>query len=136
MEKNDLWTQRFIFSKSKIHFPGGKYPNLMTHSLQLRGKFCDVISPKLDKLPDSNFCNRHAFMAAIALAKVHLSRLMVTLIFGIWASEPFPRPGKKLRRLDLIGLRNGKNLPVLSRNIFHISQKKFVQIVMHIHLKG
>ena len=32
-------------------------------------------------------------MASITLAKFHLSQLMVTLIFGIWASEPPPGPG-------------------------------------------
>ena len=39
------------------------------------------------------FFNRHAFMASITLAKFHLSQLMVTLIFGIWASETPPGPG-------------------------------------------
>ena len=66
-------------------------------------------------------------MASIALAKIHLNRLIITLIFGIWAFELFPRPGKRLKRLGLIGLTNGKMLSVLSRNIFHINQKKSVE---------
>ena len=75
-------------------------------------------------------------MASIALAKNHLNQLMITSIFGIWASEPFPKPGKRLRRLGLIGLTNGKNLSVLSRNIFHIIQKKFVKNFGAYTLKG
>ena len=75
-------------------------------------------------------------MPSIALAKVHLSGLVITAIFGIWASEPFPRPGERLKRLGLIGLTNGKKLSVLSQNIFHINQKKLLKILVHIHLKG
>ena len=66
-------------------------------------------------------------MASIAFAKVHLNRLMITFIFGIWASEPLPRPGKTLKRLGLMGLTNDKKHSFLSRNIFHINQKTFIK---------
>ena len=35
---------------------------------------------------------RNAFIDIMALAKFHLNRLMLTLIFGIWASELPPPP--------------------------------------------
>ena len=67
-------------------------------------------------------------MVSRALAKVHPNGLMITSTFGIWASESFPRPGKRLKRLGgTIGLTNGKKLSVLSVNIFHINQKKLVE---------
>ena len=37
-------------------------------------------------------------------AKFHFNPLMLTLIFGIWASEPPPGPGERLKRPGLIGL--------------------------------
>ena len=38
-------------------------------------------------------------------AKSNFSQLMLTLIFGIWASEPPPfGPGERLKRPGLIGL--------------------------------
>ena len=39
-------------------------------------------------------------------AKFHFNRLMLTLIFGVWVSEPPPPlgPGEQLKRPDLIGL--------------------------------
>ena len=43
-------------------------------------------------------------MAMMTHAKFHSNRLMLTLIFGIWASEP-PGPGDRLKRPGLIGLR-------------------------------
>ena len=44
-------------------------------------------------------------MAIITHAEFHFNRLMLTLIFGIWASEPpSPGPGKRLKRAGLIGL--------------------------------
>ena len=42
-------------------------------------------------------------MAIITHAKFHFNRLMVTLIFGIKASEP-PGPGEPLKRPSLTGL--------------------------------
>ena len=42
-------------------------------------------------------------MAIMTFAKFYFNRLMLTLIFGIWASEP-PGPGERLKRPDLIGL--------------------------------
>ena len=46
-------------------------------------------------------------MAILTHAKFHLNRLMVTLIFGILASEPPPGPGERLKRPGLTGLMNG-----------------------------
>ena len=43
-------------------------------------------------------------MAIMILAKFHFNWLMLTLIFGIWASEP-PGPGERLKRPGLIGLK-------------------------------
>ena len=37
-------------------------------------------------------------------AKFHFNRLMLTLIFGIWASEPPFGPGERLKRPGLMGL--------------------------------
>ena len=42
----------------------------------------------------------HAFIVSIPLAKFHLNLLMVTLTFGIWASEPPPRPGEKTQKAE------------------------------------
>ena len=50
--KERISTWKLIFLKLNP-FAGGKYPSLMTCS----GKLCDVISPKLEKLPDSNFAS-------------------------------------------------------------------------------
>ena len=44
-------------------------------------------------------------MAIMTHAKFHFNWLMLTLIFGIWASEPPPGPGERLKRPGLIGLR-------------------------------
>ena len=38
-------------------------------------------------------------------AKFYFNQLMLTLIFGIWASEPPIGPGKRLKRPGLIGLK-------------------------------
>ena len=48
-------------------------------------------------------------MAIMNHAKFHFNQLMLTLIFGIWASEPFPPrgPGERLKRPGLIGLKQG-----------------------------
>ena len=43
-------------------------------------------------------------MAIMTHTKFHFNWLMLTLIFGIWASEP-PGPGERLKRLGLIGLK-------------------------------
>ena len=67
-------------------FSGGKYPNSVTCSLLQREILWRHISrnSKATRL-------RHAFMTVLTHAKFYFSRLMVTLIFGIWASEP-PSP--------------------------------------------
>ena len=44
-------------------------------------------------------------MAIMTHAKFHFNWLMLTLIFGIWASEP-PGPGERLKRPGLIGLKD------------------------------
>ena len=46
-------------------------------------------------------------MDIMTRAKFHFSRLMLTLIFGIRASEPLGL-GERLKRPGLIGLKNGK----------------------------
>ena len=43
-------------------------------------------------------------MAIMTRAKFNFNRLMLTLIFGIWVSEPPPGPGERLKRPGLIGL--------------------------------
>ena len=69
-------------------------------------------------------------MAIMTHAKFHFNWLMLTLIFGIWASEP-PGPGERLKRLGLIGLRSllllgGGGIQVLSlvRHAFKMYQYK------------
>ena len=57
-------------------------------------------------------------MAIMTHAKFHFNWLMLTLIFGIWASEPPPPPGpgERLKRPGLIGL-----------IYYWVSQKKCIQ---------
>ena len=43
-------------------------------------------------------------MEIMTHAKFHFNRLMLTLIFGVWASEPPLGPGERLKRPGLIGL--------------------------------
>ena len=43
-------------------------------------------------------------MAIMTHAKFDFNWPMLTLIFGIWASEPPPGPGERLKRPGLIGL--------------------------------
>ena len=38
------------------------------------------------------FCIRNAFLGIMTHAKFHFNRLMLTFIFGIWASDPPPPP--------------------------------------------
>ena len=49
-------------------------------------------------------------MAIMTHAKFHFNWLMLTLIFGIWASEPPPGSGERLKRPGLIGLRQKAHL--------------------------
>ena len=44
-------------------------------------------------------------MAIMTHAKFRFNWLMLTLIFDIFASEPPPGPGKRLKRPGLIGLK-------------------------------
>ena len=59
-------------------------------------------------------------MAIMTHAKFHFNWLRLTLIFGIWASEPPPPPpwpGDRLKRPGLIGLKS-----VLKHHVhFHVS---------------
>ena len=43
-------------------------------------------------------------MDIVTHAKFNFNQLMLTLIFGIRASEPPPRPGERLKRPGLIGV--------------------------------
>ena len=54
-------------------------------------------------------------MAIMTHAKFHFNWLMLTLIFGIWASEPPPGPGERLKRPGLIGLNYYKNVSFFER---------------------
>ena len=61
---------------------------------------------------DLKFCIRNAFMDIMTHAKFHFNRLMLTLIFGIWASESPLGPGEQLKRPGLIGLRTGTYIEI------------------------
>ena len=45
--------------------------------------------------------------------KFNFNQLMLTMIFGIWASEPPPGPGERLKRPGLIGLNVVVDLPAV-----------------------
>ena len=66
---------------------------------------------KTRKVTRLKFCIKNAFMAILMIhAKFHFNRLMLTLLFGIWASEHPPPPpplgpGERMKRPGLIGLR-------------------------------
>ena len=70
-------------------FSGGKQPNFMTRYLLPRGILWSHIS-KTRRAIRLKFCIRNAFMAIMTHAKFYFNWLMLTLIFGIWASEPPP----------------------------------------------
>ena len=58
-------------------------------------------------LQKQKFCISHAFVAIMTDAKFQFNQLMLTLIFGIRASEPPPPPsgpGERLKRPGLVGL--------------------------------
>ena len=48
-------------------------------------------------------------MAIMIHAKFRFNWLMSTLIFGIWASEPPPGDGGRMKRPGLTGLKDPKN---------------------------
>ena len=50
-------------------------------------------------------------MDIMTRAKFHFNRLMLTLIFGVWASDPPLVPGERLKRPGLIGLMQIKQVP-------------------------
>ena len=62
-------------------------------------------------------------MAIMTHAKFHFNWLMLTSIFGIWASEPLPGPGERLKRPGLIGL-NGKLSFSLNTHCRHVLVNK------------
>ena len=76
----------------------------MTRSLLRREYLWRHIS-KTRRAIRLKLCIRNAFMAIMTHAKFYFNWLMLTLIFGIWASEPPPRPGERLKRPGLIGLK-------------------------------
>ena len=73
----------------------------MTHSLFLRENLWRHIS-KTRRATRLKFCTRNAFMAIMTDAKFHFSWLMLTLIFGIQASEP-PPPPRAWRKTEKAG---------------------------------
>ena len=82
-----------------------------------------LYSPKLEELSAPKFCIRNAFMAIMTHAKFDFNQFMLTLIFGVRASDsPSPPPppppppgnGKRLKRLGLIGLMEICLLPSVS----------------------
>ena len=67
-------------------------------------------------------------MAIMAHAKFHFNWLVLTLIFGIWASEPPLGPGERLKRPGLIGLiRSCHEDVILTRNSHNCAGTAFVQ---------
>ena len=50
------------------------------------------------------FCIRNAFIDLMTHAKFYFNQLMLTLIFGMQASELSLGPGERLKRSGLIGL--------------------------------
>ena len=42
-------------------------------------------------------------------AKFHFNQLMLTLIFGVWASEPPPRAWQTTKKAGLVGLNDMYN---------------------------
>ena len=75
----------------------------MTRSLHLRKILWRHIS-KTKKAINLKFCIRNAFIDIMTHAKFNFNQLMLTLIFGIRASEPPPGSGERLKRPGLIGL--------------------------------
>ena len=57
-------------------------------------------------------------MAMLTYAKFHFSRLMATLIFGIWASESPPGPGERLKRPGLTGLKTVVHISFQVEGVF------------------
>ena len=75
----------------------------MTCSLLPREIFRRHIS-KTRRAISLKFCMRNAFIDIMTHETFHFNRLMLALIFGIWASEPALGPGERLKRPALIGL--------------------------------
>ena len=86
--EEQFWTKKLIFFKRYTRFPG---LNTQIRWLVpfLWGNFCDVISPKLEEL---KILHQECFVVIMTHAKFHFNWLMLTLIFGIWATEPPPPP--------------------------------------------
>ena len=59
---------------------------------------------KTNRAISLKFCIRNAFIDIITHIKFDFNRLMLTLIFAIWAFKPPFRSGKWLKRPSLIGL--------------------------------
>ena len=96
--KNDFWHKTLFFLKLNP-FSGGKLPNLMTCSLQ----FCDVIYPKLEELPDSNFASGMLYGHNDS-CQVSFQSVDVNIDFwhlALWTSPN--RPGERMRRPGLTG---------------------------------
>ena len=64
-------------------------------------------------------------MAIMTHAKFDFNWLMLTLIFGIWASEPPPGPGERLKRPGLIGLNH-----VVLCELLSVHKQRFFRCVL------
>ena len=67
-------------------------------------------------------------MDIMTRAKFHFNQLMLTLMFGVWASESPLGPGEQLKRPGLIGLKPYA-LKVLYLKLSSSLQKKKIKTV-------
>ena len=126
VEEREGWQEKTLrHRENKTYFDSGHKNSLFKYEARFPGvnsqfwwliplfwgKLCDVLSPKLEEPTSLKFYIRTAFIDIMTHAKFQFSQLMLTLIFGILASEPHPPPplptlgpGKRLKRPGVIGL--------------------------------
>ena len=66
------------------------------------------------------FCIRNAFMAIMTYTKFHFNWLMLTLIFGIWASEP-----RACRTTEKAGPDRDSRFPSSRRHFWYVQTSWF-----------
>ena len=69
-------------------------------------------------------------MAIMIHAKFHFNWLMLTLIFGIWASEPPPGPGERLKRPGLIGLKTETEIGIRFDAFIYMLRKMPIAVLV------